>query len=1073
MSFSACIERAVLVAGLAIASLGLVNISVSRGQVKVWQGVFAIPVYDEGLPDVNPPFDIFSRIRFNYPYTLRTALTSRRQMRDLRALYLENEYLKCSVLPDLGGHLYSCTDKLSGQEMFYANPSIKKQIVGYRGAWAAFGIEFNFPVSHNWMSISPVDFAYRSNPDGSASVFVGNIDRPYGMQWTVELILRPGSTVLEERVTLYNRSDLRHRYYWWNNANVEITDDSKIVYPMRYSAGHGFTYVDTWPVNHEGRDLSVIRNHTGEFVSQFVHGSREPFMGVWSPHTRTGVVHYAAYGDLPGKKIWSLGVSPDALDFRRALADNNSGSVEVQAGLFRNQETYAFLPPQDRLQFSEYWMPVRNIGGISRANLEGVVYVRREAGKLVADLNVNRPIDDAVVRLRNGKTILAERRTDLHPDAVLTLETPNPPSERCSFEVIEAGRVLLAHTEDTYDWTPASEIRTGPQEPTPREHDPVEQGTALELRGRLLDAAVLYAAALEKDPDHFELNKAAGRLAVALKNFPVAERLLKRAQYRSSNDPEIHYYLGHVYAALGELPKAREEWEGAQRQPQLRAPARFMLARLAAQSGDQAGALRKLEQAMAEKPNMVRAGGAEITLLRKLGRLELARERLAFWRSEDPTNSFLRVEGVKLGTADEALWRHLAADPERVIEIAVDYIELGCYEDAIELLSRVYPTIDPQEADPGAPLPQNYPLVAYYRGYCRQKSNQPGSVDFTFGSKMPTRYVFPHRAMTLTVLRAALKSDPEDATAHFLLGSLYMSGGMVDSAMAEWETARRLNPRIPVLHRNLGRTLLVMKKYDRRALDIFQEGLGADPENIELYTGSNQILSILRRPVEDRLKILASYPDQEKLPTELAFDYALSLVEAGQFDRARQFFYDRYFERAEFGTNVRHVFLEVQVMEALSFAKSGRRVEARSAVARFGRKVEGLQFTADAMDQYLAEPRLEFYLGEIESLLDNPEAARSHWRKAAGAAWGAFAVLAARNLGESGWKERASRFAESAAGEPDSNGRYNRGIVLRALGREEEAVVSLDESLRQPDEDMSHYKARRALAGSDDTMLPQ
>ena len=43
--------------------------------------------------------------------------------------------------------------------MFYANPSIKKALIGYRGAWAAFGIEFNFPVSHNWMSMSPVDFA--------------------------------------------------------------------------------------------------------------------------------------------------------------------------------------------------------------------------------------------------------------------------------------------------------------------------------------------------------------------------------------------------------------------------------------------------------------------------------------------------------------------------------------------------------------------------------------------------------------------------------------------------------------------------------------------------------------------------------------------------------------------------------------------------------------------------------------------------------------------------------------------------------------------------------------------------
>jgi hypothetical protein len=49
------------------------------------------------------------------------------------------------VLPDIGGHLYTCLDKISGQPMFYANPSIKKANIGYRGAWAAFGIEFNFP----------------------------------------------------------------------------------------------------------------------------------------------------------------------------------------------------------------------------------------------------------------------------------------------------------------------------------------------------------------------------------------------------------------------------------------------------------------------------------------------------------------------------------------------------------------------------------------------------------------------------------------------------------------------------------------------------------------------------------------------------------------------------------------------------------------------------------------------------------------------------------------------------------------------------------------------------------------
>ncbi len=64
-----------------------------------------------------------------------------------------------------------------------------------------------------------------------------------------------------------------------------------------------------------------------------------------------------------GKKIWSFGVDPDGLDWRRALSDNNSGYVEIQAGLFRNQETYAFLPPQTTTRFSEFWMPVRNTGG--------------------------------------------------------------------------------------------------------------------------------------------------------------------------------------------------------------------------------------------------------------------------------------------------------------------------------------------------------------------------------------------------------------------------------------------------------------------------------------------------------------------------------------------------------------------------------------------------------------------------------------------------------------------------------------------------------------------------------------
>jgi hypothetical protein len=127
----------------------------AQAKVRVWEGTLRLPTYEEGTPDRNPAFDEFSTGRFNYPYTLRENLTGHRAPHDWRAVYLENEYLKCSVLPDIGGHLYTCTDKIGGQPMFYANPSIKKANIGYRGAWAAFGIEFNFPVSHNWASMSP------------------------------------------------------------------------------------------------------------------------------------------------------------------------------------------------------------------------------------------------------------------------------------------------------------------------------------------------------------------------------------------------------------------------------------------------------------------------------------------------------------------------------------------------------------------------------------------------------------------------------------------------------------------------------------------------------------------------------------------------------------------------------------------------------------------------------------------------------------------------------------------------------------------------------------------------------
>ena|SRR5215469_14438534 len=91
--------------------------TMSAADVRVWEGTLTLATTIEGAPDPNPPFDVFVTTKFNYPYTLRDNLTGERKEIAWRALFLENEYLKCSVLPDLGGHLYTCIDKVSGQPM--------------------------------------------------------------------------------------------------------------------------------------------------------------------------------------------------------------------------------------------------------------------------------------------------------------------------------------------------------------------------------------------------------------------------------------------------------------------------------------------------------------------------------------------------------------------------------------------------------------------------------------------------------------------------------------------------------------------------------------------------------------------------------------------------------------------------------------------------------------------------------------------------------------------------------------------------------------------------------------------
>ncbi len=178
----------------------------------------------------------------------------------------------------------------------------------------------------------------------------------------------------------------------------------------------------------------------------------------------------------------------------------------------------------------------------------------------------------------------------------------SPNAANARFELLDkSGKPLLVHTEDTYDWTPESEVKPGPQaEQHPK--NPIEIGADQELNGDLPAAMSTYAQALERTPDDFELNRAAGRLAATMKNYDAAIRWLSRAQAQVTNDPDTQYYLGLAYLGSGDPVHARTGFEGAQRQPQLRAVAKLQLAMLDAREGRYATALDQLRAAISEEP---------------------------------------------------------------------------------------------------------------------------------------------------------------------------------------------------------------------------------------------------------------------------------------------------------------------------------------------------------------------------------------------------------------------------------------------------------------------------------------
>src|SRR2546423_14252676 len=139
----------------------------SSAAPRVWEAPLALPTYELGQPNPYPALLDWQRRKWRpgHPDPFLDALSNKRTEKTYKAVYLENEYLRVTVLPELGGHLYQIFDKTTNRDVLYTNPVIKYAMVAIRGAWVSGGIEWNFPDGHTLTTVAPIDYTLRMEAD--------------------------------------------------------------------------------------------------------------------------------------------------------------------------------------------------------------------------------------------------------------------------------------------------------------------------------------------------------------------------------------------------------------------------------------------------------------------------------------------------------------------------------------------------------------------------------------------------------------------------------------------------------------------------------------------------------------------------------------------------------------------------------------------------------------------------------------------------------------------------------------------------------------------------------------------
>jgi hypothetical protein len=286
-----------------------------------------------------------------YPYVSYCETSNRPVPKKYHFIVLENNQLKVTICPDLGGKVTSMIYKKSGKEVLYVPDVIRYTRILPRFYFVAGGIEVSFPISHSPSQNEKVSYKVDKTAE-RVYVTCGERELRFGMQWSVEYSLGPKDGFLTERAIFNNPGTEAYPWMSWSNAAVPSAPDTRFYFPKGKVLSHS-SKVDTidWKKNGP-RTQADIKEMTGYFWE-----SRDAnAFGTYTPSLGTGLYHIASEAIAPGMKLWSYGVASDSSWSMLSTAKRQQ-YLELQGGPIGDQSIKLELHPKETRSHTEYWIP--------------------------------------------------------------------------------------------------------------------------------------------------------------------------------------------------------------------------------------------------------------------------------------------------------------------------------------------------------------------------------------------------------------------------------------------------------------------------------------------------------------------------------------------------------------------------------------------------------------------------------------------------------------------------------------------------------------------------------------------